>query len=360
MMWLWPAKRWRGPMNIPMHASPTAQCLKRHQKPISCHNYSVKRVCALALDGVITFDLGCIVQAFGRGSDSSGRSAYFELSVCGPRLGTVTSPDGFDLLVPHGLEALTDADIVVVPARHPDAQPPSDDVVQALRDAHQRGAVIASICIGAFVLAHAGLLDNRAATTHWAYTDELAARFPLVNVLPEPLYVDEGDILTSAGLAAGLDLCLHIVRREAGSAAAAALARWNVVGPHREGGQAQFIPPRPRPNCDSSLGPILAWACERLEQPLPLTRLAARAHVSTRTLNRWFLSELGMTPKQWLIEQRVAAARELLEDPTLSIDTVAQRTGFPSTAALRQHLRSRTTMTPSAYRRTFANPAVNG
>jgi transcriptional regulator GlxA family with amidase domain len=313
----------------------------------------MKRVCALALDGVSTFDLSSVVQMFGRGPDPSGEPAGFTLTVCG-RTRAVRSMDGFDLSVRHGLEAMDDADIVMVPGRHPYAEAPPSDVVETLRSAHDRGSTLASICIGAFVLAHTGLLDNRRATTHWAYSDELARRFPAVDVRPEPLYVDDGDVLTSAGLAAGLDLCLHIVRREAGSAAAARLARWNIVSPHREGGQAQFIPPRHRFDRETDLGPVLAWARERLHEPLPLTRLAAHAHVSTRTLNRRFVTELGITPKQWIIDQRVALAREMLEDATIGVDAVARQAGFPSAAALRHHLRNSTTMTPSAYRRTFA------
>ncbi|MEE4021931.1 helix-turn-helix domain-containing protein [Gordonia sp. PKS22-38] len=317
------------------------------------------QVRALALDGVSSFDLACAVQTFARGPEPAGRPDGFELTVCGPTPGIIPSPDGFDLQVSKGLEALSAADIIIVPGRHPvDAAAPTN-VIDALHAAHARGTIVASICIGAFVLAQAGLLDGRDATTHWAYTRRLADEFPAIRVHPEPLYIDDGDILTSAGLAAGLDLCLHIVRRTAGTAAAARLARWNVVGPHREGGQAQFIPCYRPPVSSAGLGPVQSWIRENLDKPLALDDIAARVHISTRTLNRRFLAEVGMTPKQWIIEQRVAAARELLEDDSISIETVARRTGFPSTTALRKQLRIRTSSTPSGYRRTFAERSAN-
>lgn len=314
----------------------------------------MKRVCALVLDGVATFDLGCMVQSFARGPGTAGKPDGFTLTVCGLRAGTIATADGFSLGVEHNLRALNDADIVTVPGRYPYGEPPPDEVIDALRAAHARGAVLASVCIGAFVLAHAGLLDGRRATTHWAYCDELARAFPAVDVDPEPLYVDEGDILTSAGLAAGLDLCLHLVRRERGAAAAARLARWNVLAPHREGGQAQFIPTPVAPPTSGTLGPTLEWACRHLDEPLPIARLAAHAQVSERTLIRRFRSDLGTTPKHWLRDQRIARARELLETTTHDIETVARAAGLPSAPALREHLRSRTSLTPTAYRRTYA------
>jgi len=313
-----------------------------------------RKVCAVVLDAVVTFDLACAVQAFARAAPDATLDG-FDLTVCGMRRGMVATIDGFGLRVAHGLEAMAEAEIVIVPARLPHNEPPPRKLTSALREAHERGAIIASICLGAFTLAQAGLLDGRRATTHWAYCEELSATFPRIDVQPARLYVDEGDVLTSAGLAAGLDLCLHIVRREAGAATAGRIARWNVIAPHREGGQAQFIPPSsPADPLAEDLGALLAWARERLHEPLPLARLATRCHLSERTLNRRFQAALGTTPKRWIIDQRVALARELLEDSKLEIETVAQRAGFPSTAALRAHLRASTAMTPSGYRRTFA------
>jgi len=318
----------------------------------------MKRVCAFALEGVVSFDLACVVQSFARGPGTAGEPDGFALTVCGTRAGAIGTPDGFGLRIKNGLGALDGADIVIVPGRFPYNTPPPREVITALRAAHARGAVVASICVGAFILAHAGLLDGRRATTHWAYCDELAQTFPAIDVEPEPLYIDEGQILTSAGLAAGLDLCLHLVRRERGAAAAARLARWNVLAPHREGGQAQFIPAPAPPASVGALGPTLEWAGRHLHESLPVARLAAHACVSERTLIRRFRSELGTTPKRWLLEQRIARARELLETTTLDIETIARASGLPSAPSLREHLRSRTSLTPTAYRRTYGPPST--
>lgn len=315
------------------------------------------RVVALALDGVITFDLACAVQAFSRGPGRTGAPAGFSMTTCGRRPGPVATPDGFDLRVDHGLDALARADVVVIPGRHPPDAPVPDDVIAALRAAHDAGAIVMSICVGAFVLGQAGLLDGRPATTHWNWCDDLAALHPQVEVRPDVLYVDDGDILTSAGLAAGLDLCLHLVRREAGAAAATRLASWNVVAPHREGGQAQFIAPPARPDpggaSGSGLGPTLAWAHDHLHEPLTLARLAREACMSERTFSRRFRAEVGVAPKRWLLAQRVGRARELLETTDLPVEVVAARAGFASAAALRLHLRRHAATTPTAYRTTF-------
>jgi transcriptional regulator GlxA family with amidase domain len=315
------------------------------------------RVVALALDGVITFDLACAVQAFGRGPGREGAPAGFVLRTCGRRPGPVATPDGFGLRVGHGLDALAGADIVLVPGRHPHDAPVPRDVTAALRAAHASGAVVMSICVGAFVLAAAGLLDGRPVTTHWDYCDDLAAQYPLLEVRPDVLYVDDGDVLTSAGLAAGLDLCLHVVRREAGAAAATRLASWNLVAPHREGGQAQFIAPPPRPDtaagAGAGLGPTLAWAHRHLHEPLTLARLARESCMSERTFSRRFVAEVGVPPKRWLLAQRVGRARELLESTDLPVEVVADRSGFASAAALRLHLRRHAATTPTAYRTTF-------
>jgi len=265
----------------------------------------------------------------------------------------VLTPDGFGLTVHHGLDSLSGADLVVVPAHYPHDDPPSAEVIDALRAVHRSGATVASICLGAFVLAHAGLLDERPATTHWAYSARLAAAFPRVHVRERELYVDDGDIVTSAGLAAGLDMCLHLVRREHGAAAAARLAAWNVIAPHRDGGQAQFIPPAPTPPANGTLGPLLEWALAHLHEPLPVARLAERARVSERTLARRFRAQLGLSATQWILSRRVARARELLETTDAPLDQIAHRTGFAGPQALRKHVRRHTTTNPSAYRRAF-------
>lgn len=315
------------------------------------------RVAALALEGVVSFDLACAVQVFNRGPDPSGRPEHFTLRTCGLRPGTVATPDGYRLHVDHGLEALAGADVVVVPGHHPfDAGLP-DSACRALRDAHQRGATVASICVGAFLLGHAGLLDDRPATTHWAYCASLAEAFPRVEVRPNDLFVDDGSVLTSAGLAAGLDLCLHLARREAGTAAASRLARWNVVAPHRDGGQAQFIPTSSPFVASGDVGPTVAWAQRHLHERPNVARLAEHACMSERTFSRRFRAEVGVPPKRWLLEQRTRLARELLEQTEMSVEAIAEQAGFPSSAALRVQLRRQIGTTPTAYRRTFGSPS---
>ncbi|MFB7876911.1 GlxA family transcriptional regulator [Nocardia sp. NPDC056064] len=309
-------------------------------------------VAVLALDGVMTYDLACAVQVFRHGPGKTGEPAGFDMNVCGQRPGPVWTPNGFGLHVEHGLELLVQADLIVVPGIGLPTLPTPEPVLDALRAAAARQATIASICIGAFVLAQAGLLDDRPATTHWAYCDEFAQLFPAVKLDPAALYIDDGDILTSAGLSAGLDLCLHIARRELGASAAAELARWNVVPPHREGGQAQYIPQAmsgtdPR----GGLAATLAWAVANPAAAQDVSALAAHALMSERTFIRRFKAEVGTTPRAWLDAQRVGAARELLETTALPVETVAHRAGFGSVTALRDNLRAATGLTPSAYRR---------
>lgn len=311
------------------------------------------KVAALALDGVVSFDLACAVQAFNRAPEPSGRRGDFELRTCGVRPGSVATPDGFRLQVEHGLDPLGEADIVVVPGHQPHDAPPPPAAERALREAHERGALMVSICVGAFLLAGAGLLDDRPATTHWAYCAALARSFPRIDVRAGDLFIDDGDVLTSGGLAAGLDLCLHLVRRETGVAAASRLARWNLVAPHRDGGQAQFIPTAAPQTAAGDIGPTVAWAQRHLHERPTLGRLAAHAGTSERTLTRRFAEEFGVSPKRWLLDQQTRLARELLEHGGDPIEVVAERSGFPSAAALRVQLRRQTGTTPSAYRRAF-------
>jgi len=285
-------------------------------------------------------------------------AGLYRFEVAGLRIGQVETSSGTAIVARRGLEALRDADTIVVPGF--DCWPTDSypQAAAALARAHQRGARIMSICTGAFVLAEAGLLDGRRATTHWFAAHALAERFPEITVDPDVLYIDEGSILTSAGVAAGLDLCLHVVRRDHGAAAAADIARWTVIAPYREGGQAQFIPPPARAVGsslpDETTEPARTWALSHLDQPISVEDLAGHALMSRRTFARRFRSEIGTTPAQWLLEQRLRAAQSLLETTDHTVDQVAQESGFGNAAALRAHFGRRLRTTPTAYRRTFA------
>jgi transcriptional regulator GlxA family with amidase domain len=309
------------------------------------------RVVALIANEVVAFDLAIPAQVFGR-----GRGQY-SWAVCGPARGPVPTETGFDVVVPHGLEALERADTVIVPGIGDGAWPLPAVALDALRAASERGARVASICTGAFVLAAAGLLDGRRATTHWRYAALLAREFPRVTVDPDVLYVDEGDVLTSAGVAAGVDLCLHIVRRDFGAAAANAIARQMVVAPHRDGGQAQYVE-RPLPAGGRGLAPTRAWMEERLAESLTVDAMAREAGYSPRSFARRFRAETGTTPLQWLISRRVAEAQRLLEETSLSVDEIAARCGFGGAVALRQHFARVVGTSPTAYRRTFGGAAA--
>ena len=310
------------------------------------------RVVALALPTVLLLDLAAPAQIFGQ--LGAGR---YDFEVAGLRKGRVETSTGLPLLAERGLEALLDADTVIVPGRDQYLDYHLPAVTAALVQAHLRGARIMSICTGAFMLAEAGLLDGRRATTHWSSAEELSARFPKVTVDPDVLYVDEGSILTSAGVAAGLDLCLHVVRHDHGAAVAADVARWTVTAPYREGGQAQFIPPPARSAGGSApegtTEPARAWALAHLGQPISIDDLAKHAAMSRRTFARRFRSEAGTTPAQWLLEQRLRAAQSLLETSERTVDQIAHETGFGNPAALRAHFGRRLRTTPTAYRHTF-------
>jgi transcriptional regulator GlxA family with amidase domain len=304
-------------------------------------------VTVLALADVVAFDLSTPAQVFG---NEPGRYAF---TACGVRAGRVPSTTGFAIDVPRGLDAVAEADTVLVPGLRPPQWPPPAAALDALRAAHARGARVASICTGAFVLAQAGLLDGRRATTHWAHAERLARRYPAVTVDPGVLYVDEGDVLTSAGVAAGIDLCLHLVRRDHGAEVANAVARRIVVAPHRDGGQAQFVEAPLPPASDRGLQATRAWAAQRLRDPLTVAALARHAACSDRTFALRFRAETGTTPLQWLLGQRVLHARRLLEATDLPVEHVADEAGFGTAASLRSHFRRATATTPLAYRRTF-------
>lgn len=305
---------------------------------------------ALAVtDGMLHFELALAYEVFG--SDLSHLvDPWYAFALCGP--GPV-SVGRFRLEPDHGLDRLRHADTVIVPGwTDVDVAPPAD-LVEAVRAAHEAGARIASLCTGAFVLAAAGLLDGRRATTHWAHTDVLAARFPEVEVDPDVLYVDNGSVLTSAGKAAAMDLCLHLVRRDHGSAVANTVARRLVVPPHRSGGQAQFVPAPVPTRSDHPLTDLLPWTLERLDQPLTVEDLARRASMSSRTLTRHFRAATGTTPLQWLLTQRIRRAQELLETTSDSVDAIATTTGMGTAATLRRHFNRTLGVPPDAYRRTF-------
>ncbi len=312
------------------------------------------RVVAVALPGLVTFDLACAVQVFAPEAAPPDRRQHYDFAVCGPTRRIVTN-DGFDLVVAHGLDAVASADTVVVPGYLGDwTVPPSPRVLRSLAAAADRGARMMSICVGAFALGHAGLLDGHRATTHWVATQTLADLFPRVEVVQDVLYVDDGQVLTSAGLAGGLDLSLHVVRADCGAAASAELARYNVVPPHRDGGQAQFIPTGVMSRgTGDELAATCEWALQHLDLALSLADLAAHARLSTRTLIRRFETELGTSPKQWLLQARLRRGRELLEATDLPVEHVAARAGFPSAGAFRSQFRSSLMTTPSDYRRAF-------
>jgi AraC family transcriptional regulator, transcriptional activator FtrA len=278
---------------------------------------------------------------------------WYELFICQTGPEPHQAGSGLRLEATLGLDAIESADMVVVPACVMPSYSPPPELLDALRAAHERGARIAALCSGAFVLAAAGLLDGREATTHWMYADELRRRYPRVRVNEHPLYVDEGDILTSAGTAASIDLCLHIVRKDFGAAAAADLSRRMIIAPHREGGQAQYIPPLPAKTRTDGLAPVLEWALRHLDRPLTIAQLADRAGMSVRTFGRQFARQIGNTPLKWLNQQRLARARELLETTDLAVDVVAQRSGLGTGAGLRQYFQRDLGTTPAAYRRIF-------
>ena len=311
-------------------------------------------VAVLALDGVVPFDLSVPVEVFGRVRHPDGSPAY-EVRVCGPA--PEVDAGLFTMRVPHALETVAEAGTVVVPGVSDIAAPVPPAVLEALRSAPGR---VVSLCVGAFTLAAAGVLDGRGATTHWAAAAELARRHPSVRVDPDVLFVDEGDVLTSAGAAAGLDLCLHVVRRDHGAAAAGRTARLSVAPLERSGGQAQFIAHEPPGPAGSSLAPVLSWLAENLHGPLTLADIAARASMSTRSLSRHFREQTGTTPRAWLNRHRVRQAQRLLEESDRAVEEVGRLVGFTSPTAFRERFRGVVGVSPRDYRKAYRPSPVEG
>ncbi|MGI8608042.1 MAG: helix-turn-helix domain-containing protein [Candidatus Dormibacteria bacterium] len=313
----------------------------------------LKNVVAFIGENSSPFELGVICEVFGFDRTSDGLPAY-DFAVCAVKPGPLMTQVGFRIDVPFGLERLAAADLIAIPGWDQVDAPPAPEVLEALRDAVRRGARVMSVCTGAFVLAAAGLLDGRRATTHWRHAAELARRYPAIEVDPNVLYVDDGSVLTSAGTAAGIDLCLHILRQEHGAAVANDVARRMVVPPHRDGGQAQYIE---TPVSDhvpgDDLALILDWVQAHLDQPLAVGDLAARALMSVRTFNRRFVAVTGTTPHRWINSQRIRMAQRLLEETELDVEQVAQQTGFGTAATLRQHFSRHRGISPQLYRRNF-------
>ena len=309
------------------------------------------RIAVLVLPGVPALEFGIATQSF-------AADPHYDVVICaGGPPGPVPS-SGFTVTASAGLDALIGADTVLVPGYHDIDTPPPDAVLEALRSAHSAGARLVSICVGAFALAAAGLLDGRPATTHWQYIDQLRQRYPKVDVVRNRMYVDDGDILSSAGVTAGLDLCLHLIRRDRGPAAANTRARALVAPPRRTGGQAQFVE-RLRPEATGDqLTPLRDWMLDNLAEELTIDLLAAHAHVSRRTLIRRFRQETGTSPMAWLADARIDRARELLETTTLPVEQIGRRTGLGAPSSVRAAFHRHLGTSPQDYRALFRHSST--
>lgn len=313
-------------------------------------------VVVLAYDGLCIFEFGVAVEIFGLARPEMGDD-WYRFAVAGIEPGELRAMGGICLTVDGGLALLEQAGTIVVPGWRGADAPVPPELCAALIAAHRRGARLLSICSGVFVLAAAGLLDNQRATTHWRYTDLLAQRYPNIQVTPDVLYIDNGSVLTSAGSAAGIDLCLHLVRRDYGSAAANGVARRLVVPPHRDGGQAQFIEQAvPVAYENQRLGPLLDYLRAHLAGQHSVASMAKFVGMSCRTFLRRFEAATATTPAKWLLAVRLARCRDLLENSSMSVERIAELTGFGSAATLRHHFRTQLATSPAAYRKTFTSP----
>lgn len=309
------------------------------------------KVAIAAFDGIRPFHLSVPCAVFG---EPAGAEPLYEVRVCAVEPGELRSQVGFTIGTGYGLRELERAQVVVVPSWRDAHEVPPASLLGALRRAHRRGALVVGLCLGAYALAEAGLLDGRRATTHWRWAERFAQRYPKVRVDPNVLYVDEGDVLTSAGTAAGIDCCLHVVRRQFGAEATNRIARTLVVPPHRQGSQAQYIEqPVLATAAESPLTKVLGWAARHLDEPHNLDSLAARAAMSRRSFTRHFRQHTGTTVGQWLLVQRLALAQRLLETTGQPIERIAERAGFGTSLSLRQHFAATLATTPSVYRREF-------
>jgi AraC family transcriptional regulator, transcriptional activator FtrA len=311
------------------------------------------KVVALAYDQLCIFEFGCTVELFALPRPELS-VPWYDFAVCAAERGPLRAAGGLRVRVPHGLQLLDRADTIVIPGWRAIEEPPPAALITKLRAAHARGARLCSICSGVFVLAAAGVLDGRRATTHWRYVERLRARYPQVKVEANALYVDEGPLLTSAGSAAGLDMLLHLVRRDYGPKVANQVAQRLVIAPHREGGQAQFVPRPVAPDERGRLARLLDFIRAHLAEAHTLRSLAARAAMSTRTLQREFVQATGQAPYGWIVSERIERAKELLESTRLSAQAVAARVGMGSAESLRHHFRQRLGTTPARYRRRFS------
>jgi AraC family transcriptional activator FtrA len=314
------------------------------------------RVAVLAYEGMAPFEFGVVVEVFGLPRPELEVESWYTLSVCSETPGQpMHAVGGFSMTAEHGLDVLAQSDTVIIPGA-PVHGTPSEALINAIRTARGR---LVSICSGAFSLAGAGLLDGRTVTTHWRYADLLASRYPHVTVDPSVLYVDDGDIVTGAGSAAGLDVCLHLIRRDHGARIANVVARRLVIPPHRDGGQAQFIEaPVAAAASDDAIAASMGWAMQRLATPLTLTDMARAAHLAPRTYQRKFTARMGVPPIRWLISRRIAASLPLLESPDLPVEKIATAVGFESPTTYRHHFAKAMRTSPSGYRRAFGRSHV--
>jgi len=327
----------------------------------------LKNVAVLVLDRIEAFELGVVCEVFGIDRTDEGLPAY-DFAVVAAEPGPIRCNQGFTIQAPYGLDRLEQADLIAVPAVSDrrlglDPRTPAEGgqfpepLLAALRRAAGRGAWVLSVCSGVFVLGEAGLLDGRRCTTHWRHSADLAQRYPTARIDPGVLYVDEQPVITSAGTAAGIDACLHLVRKEQGSRVANGIARRMVVPPHRDGGQAQYIDRPLAETSGGSLAEVLDWMAAHLSRPLAVSDLAARAHMSPRTFARRFVQDTGTTPLRWLTSQRILLAQQFLEETDETVDAIAEQVGFGNAATLLHHFRAWRDTTPDSYRRLFRGPA---
>lgn len=313
-------------------------------------------VVALAYDRLCTFEFGCTVELFALDRPELGVD-WYDFAVCAVEPGTIRAAGGIVVQAPYAPEMLALADTIVIPGWRDADEPPPPALLELIRAAHARGARLCSLCSGVFVLAAAGVLDGQRATTHWRYAERLAQRYPRIEVQPDHLYVDNGQVITAAGSAAGLDMLLHVVRRDHGARIGNLVAQRLVVAPHREGGQAQFLP-RPMARGEQGrLSKLMDWLRSHPARQHTVASMAERAAMSPRTLQRQFQQATGLGPVEWLIRERVAIVKDLLESPDVPLALIAERAGFASEESLRHHFRRLAATTPGAYRRRFVRDA---